>query len=108
MTNPPPRTSPLVPGYEVDRLIGLGGMGEVHLARQVALNRPVAIKFLTRTAGDPPDEYEARFHREAELMARISHPNVVTIFDFGAVAGRPYLVMEYVEGGDLRSKMVPD
>jgi eukaryotic-like serine/threonine-protein kinase len=108
MTNPPYGAPPGVPGYEIDRLIGLGGMGEVHLARQVALNRPVAIKFLTRTAGDPPDEYEARFRREAELMARISHPNVVTIFDFGAVAGRPYLVMEYVEGGDLRSKMVPD
>jgi eukaryotic-like serine/threonine-protein kinase len=108
MTNPPYGSPPGVPGYEIDRLIGLGGMGEVHLARQVALNRPVAIKFLTRTAGDPPDEYEARFRREAELMARISHPNVVTIFDFGAVAGRPYLVMEYVEGGDLRSKMVPD
>ena len=83
-------------------------MGEVYLARQVALNRPVAIKFLTRTAGDPPDEYEVRFHREAELMARVSHPNVVTIFDFGTVDGRPYLVMEYVEGGDLRSRMVPD
>jgi eukaryotic-like serine/threonine-protein kinase len=108
MTIPPPRTSPAVPGYKVERLIGLGGMGEVYLARQVALNRPVAIKFLTRTAGDPPDEYEARFHREAELMARISHPNVVTIFDFGAVGGRPYLVMEFVEGGDLRSRMVPD
>ncbi len=108
MTNPPPRTPPSVPGYEIDRLIGLGGMGEVHLARQVALNRRVAIKFLTRTAGDSPESYEARFRREAELMARVSHPNVVTIFDFGTIDGRPYLVMEYVEGGDLRSKMVPD
>ncbi len=108
MTNPQLRMPPGVPGYEIDRLIGLGGMGEVHLARQVALNRQVAIKFLTRTAGDPTDDYEARFRREAELMARISHPNVVTIFDFGAVAGRAYLVMEYVEGGDLRSKMIPD
>jgi formylglycine-generating enzyme required for sulfatase activity len=108
MTNPPPRTSPGVPGYEITRLIGLGGMGEVYLARQVTLNRLVAIKFLTRTAGDPPDEYEARFRREAELMGQVSHSNVVTIFDYGAVDGRPYLVMEYVEGGDLRSKMVPD
>jgi formylglycine-generating enzyme required for sulfatase activity len=108
MSSPEHRSPPDVPGYEIHRLIGLGGMGEVHLARQVALNRPVAIKFLTRTAGDPPDEYEARFRREAELMAGISHPNVVTIFDFGTVASRPYLVMEYVEGGDLRSRMVPD
>ena len=108
MTDQPWRTTPALPGYELNRLIGLGGMGEVHLARQIALNRPVAVKFLTRTAGDPPDEYEARFRREAELMARISHPNVVTIFDFGAVEGRAFLVMEYVEGGDLRSRMVPD
>jgi eukaryotic-like serine/threonine-protein kinase len=108
MSNSERRSTPDVAGYEIQRLIGLGGMGEVHLARQVALNRPVAIKFLTRPAGDPPDEHEARFRREAELMGRISHPNVVTIFDFGAVAGRPYLVMEYVEGGDLRSRMVPD
>ena len=108
MTDHPQRTPPNVPGYEITRLIGLGGMGEVYLARQVVLNRPVAIKFLTRTAGDPPDEYEVRFRREAELMARISHPNVVTIFDFGTGEGRPYLVMEYVEDGDLRSRMVPD
>ena len=108
MTNLPWRSTPDLPGYELNRLIGLGGMGEVHLARQVALNRPVAVKFLTRTPGDPLEEYEARFRREAELMARISHPNVVTIYDFGAVDGRAYLVMEYIEGGDLRSRMIPD
>ena len=108
MTSHPERTPPRIPGYEIIRLIGLGGMGEVYLARQLVLNRPVAVKFLTRTAGDPPHEYEVRFRREAELMARVSHPNVVTIFDFGTVEGRPYLVMEYVEGGDLRSRMVPD
>ena len=108
MTNFPQRTPPEVPGHEILKLIGLGGMGEVYLARQLVLNRRVAIKFLTRTAGDPPEEYELRFRREAELMARVSHPNVVTIFDFGTAGGRPYLVMEYIEDGDLRSRMVPD
>ena len=108
MTNFLQRTPPDVPGHEILKLIGLGGMGEVYLARQLTLNRPVAIKFLTRTAGDPPEEYELRFRREAELMARVSHPNVVTIFDFGTAGGRPYLVMEYIENGDLRSRMVPD
>jgi eukaryotic-like serine/threonine-protein kinase len=108
MTNHHQRTPPDVPGYEITRLIGLGGMGEVYLARQQALNRPVAIKFLSRNAGEPPDEYDLRFRREAELMARVSHPNVVTIFDYGTAAGRPYLVMEYVEDGDLRSRMIPD
>ncbi len=101
-------TPPEVAGHEILKLIGLGGMGEVYLARQLALNRKVAIKFLARAAGDPPEEYERRFRREAELMARISHPNVVTIFDFGTADGRPYLVMEYIEDGDLRSRMVPD
>ena len=102
------KTPPDVPGYEITRLIGLGGMGEVYLARQLALDRPVAIKFLSRNAGEPPDEYDLRFRREAELMARVAHPNVVTIFDFGTAEGRPYLVMEYVEDGDLRSRMQPD
>ena len=108
MMNALPRTPPDVPGYEITRLIGLGGMGEVYLARQLTLNRPVAIKFLTSGAGGPSDEYELRFKREAELMAQVSHPNIVMIFDFGTAQGRPYLVMEYVEEGDLRSRMVPD
>ena len=97
-----------VPGYAIDRLIGLGGMGEVYLARQGALDRLVALKFLGREAGDASEEDEARFRREAELMARASHPNIATIFDFGRCGGRAYLVMEYVEGGDLRARMTPD
>ena len=108
MTNPTEPIHPEVPGYEFERLIGVGGMGEVHLARQVTLNRPVAIKFLRKPPVESSDAYVARFHREVELMARVSHPNVVMIIDSGDVDGRPYLVMEYVEGGDLRSKMVPE
>ena len=106
MTSHQTKTPPEVPGYEIARLIGLGGMGEVYLATQQALNRPVAIKFLGGTTTELTDEHQQRFRREGELMARLSHPNIMTIFDFGAVEGRPYLVMEYIETGDLRSRMV--
>jgi hypothetical protein len=104
-----PRSSlPKISGYEIQERIGRGGMGEVYVARQLALMRLVAIKFLL-AEGDFDQENElARFHREAKLMAKVSHPNVLSIFDFGEVDGRPYLVMEYVEGGDLRQRMSAD
>lgn len=94
-----------VPGFEFLELIGKGGMGEVYLARQLTLNRLVAIKVLSLDQGaDRPNQIE-RFRREAELMARAAHPNIVSIFDFGVVDGRPYLVMERIEGGDLRMRL---
>ena len=81
-------------------------MGVVVLARQLALGREVAIKFVNVAVAAEPGEKVARFRREAELMARISHPNIATVYDFGTVDGQPYLVMEYVGGGDLRREMV--
>lgn len=96
-----------IPGYEVLRPIGEGGMGAVYLARQVSLGRLVALKLLAIIPKADPDEQIARFRREAELMARIHHANVVSVHDFGIINGRPYLVMEYVEGGDLRRRMEP-
>lgn len=75
-------------------------MGQVWRARDRRLDRPVAVKVL---AGNLSDEPEAlvRFFSEAQSIARISHPNVVTVLDFGEADGSPYLVMEYVSGGDL-------
>jgi serine/threonine protein kinase len=94
-----------VPGYEVLRPIGSGGMGVVYTARQLSLGRLVAIKFLS-VEDDPEAEGRiARFRREAELMARVSHPNVLAVHDFGVVSGRPYIVMEQAAGGDLRRMM---
>ena len=90
MTFQQQRAAPDVPGYEIVRPIGAGGMGEVYLAMQVALNRPVAIKFLSSGPGERADGDDGRFRREAELMARVSHPNVATVFDSGTAAGRPY------------------
>jgi formylglycine-generating enzyme required for sulfatase activity len=96
-----------IPGYEILRPIGRGGMGDVFLARQLSLGRLVALKLLSISPGTDAAERSARFRREAELMARVHHPNIVSVHDFGSVDGRPYLVMEYVEGGDLRRQMVP-
>jgi eukaryotic-like serine/threonine-protein kinase len=96
-----------LPGYRLLRPIGRGGMGVTYLAKQLSLGRQVVVKYLRPHPDLDPLEQAARFRREAELMAGASHPNVVTIFDFGIDDGRPYLVMEYVEGGDLRAQMVP-
>ena len=98
---------PMIDGYEFLEPIGRGGMGEVFVARQVALDRLVAIKLLNNDERSCPDDGLTRFHREAALMAKVSHPNVLSIYDFGEVDGRPYLVMEYVARGDLRRKMKP-
>ncbi len=91
----------LLPHYELQRQIGLGGMGAVYLARQPSLDRWVAIKVLAPSMAQHPEE-EVRFIKEARAMARLMHPHIVAVFDFGRTdAGHLYLVMEYVEGRDL-------
>ncbi len=91
----------LFPQYDLQRPLGRGGMGVVYLARQKSLNRLVALKIL-----DPARARDARFAErfahEAELLARLSHPHIVTIHDFGEAGGLFYLVMEYVDGVNLR------
>src|SRR4051794_8912249 len=96
-----------IPGFEVIRPLGRGGMGIVLLARQISLDRLVAIKLLTSLSSNDPVQAAIRFRREAELMAKIHHPNIVTVHDFGSIEGKPFLVMEYVEGHDLRDIMKP-
>jgi len=95
-----------VPGYEVLHPAGEGSMGRVFVARQTALNnRLVALKFLSVDHDADPDERLARFRREAAIMASLSHPNVLSVYDYGEIDECPYLVLEYVEGGDLRHLM---
>jgi eukaryotic-like serine/threonine-protein kinase len=90
--------------YVLDRQLARGGMAAVWLANDVILERPVAIKVLSDTlAGD--SEFLTRFRREAQVAARLSHPNLVSVYDFDAGEERPYLVMEYVPGGDLRERL---
>jgi tRNA A-37 threonylcarbamoyl transferase component Bud32 len=94
----------LFPQLEILEPIGRGGMGVVYKARQVKLDRPVAIKLIRpESAGDP--RFAERFLREARAMARLRHPNIVMIHDFGEVGGLFYLIMELVDGGDLRQAL---
>jgi serine/threonine-protein kinase len=95
---------PHIPGYEVESLLGRGGMGVVFRARHLRLNRTVALKMLLAGPYAGPHE-RARFQREAEAVARLRHPNVVQIHDVGDADGRPYFTMEFVEGGSLAQRL---
>ncbi len=90
--------------YRILERIGVGGMGEIYRARDSKLRRDVAVKVLPeRVAKDP--EYLARFEREALAVAALSHPNILSIFDFGTQGGMSYAVTELLEGETLRSKL---
>jgi thiol-disulfide isomerase/thioredoxin len=87
-------------GFVLDRELGRGGMGVVFLARQVGLNRPAAIKML-RFDGEKDAKHVIRFLAEAEAVAAIHHPYVIQVYEFGEIAGRPFLAMEYLSHGSL-------
>jgi serine/threonine protein kinase len=90
--------------YELEQRIGHGGMATVYRAHDHKLDRQVAIKLLAdNLAGD--EELRKRFSREARLAARLDHPNVVQVFDVGEDDGRPYIVMEHVDGGTLADRL---
>ncbi|WP_231936426.1 serine/threonine-protein kinase [Bythopirellula polymerisocia] len=100
----PPEPSQLnehFPQLEILELLGRGGMGAVYKARQPGLDRIVAVKILSPEFGADP-AFAERFAREARAMARLSHPNIVAIHDFGVTNDLFYLIMEYVEGANLR------
>ena len=89
--------------YRVDRLLGTGGMGAVYLAHDMRLDRDVAIKVVRGDLLASADA-RARFRREAQLVARLQHPGIVSVFDYGTLpGGGAFLVMEFVRGRDLRS-----
>ncbi len=87
--------------YLVRERIGRGGMGMIFKAHDPVLDRPVALKVIS-TEVEVTDELRARFFREAQACARLSHPNIVTIYDMGEDDGRLYIVMELLEGEELR------
>lgn len=93
-----------VPGYRVEGVLGQGGMGAVYLARQLNLDRPVALKVMSRAWTRDP-VFVARFVREAYAAALLNHPNVVRIYDIGEVAGTRFFSMEYVKGKTLSDLM---
>jgi serine/threonine protein kinase/dipeptidyl aminopeptidase/acylaminoacyl peptidase len=90
--------------YEVGSPLGAGGMGEVYRARDSELQRDVAVKILPEALSSDPDRL-MRFEREAKVMAALSHPNVLSVFDVGRQDGRTYLVLEMLEGSTLAEVM---
>ena len=99
----PEEVARLLPQYQIERLIGRGGMGAVYKGAQPELDRPVAIKLLpSEIAADA--QFIERFRREARTLAKLHHPGIVAVYDFGqTLEGHLYFVMEYVGGTDLRS-----
>jgi len=92
------------PQYEILEFIGAGGMGAVYKARQPKLDRFVALKILPQRLACHP-RFAESFSREARVLARLNHPSIVTVHDFGESSGFFYLVMEYVDGANLRQAM---
>lgn len=95
---------PLVTGYRIEGELGRGGMGVVYLARQIHLDRRVALKVLSPKLG-ADEKFRERFVRESHLAASLTHPNIVTIHDAGERDNHLFIAMQYIEGHDLRSRI---
>jgi WD40 repeat protein len=93
-----------VPGYEIEGILGRGGMGVVYKAQQTALKRTVALKMILG-GGPAGEEQRTRFKAEAEAVARLRHPHIVQVYEVGEHQGLPYCALEFVEGGSLARKL---
>ncbi|MFT5883420.1 MAG: serine/threonine protein kinase [Crocinitomicaceae bacterium] len=93
----------LLPAYNFEKLIATGGMGAVYQATQTSLDRPVAVKVLPPELGES-ESFRESFVKEAKLMARLNHPNLVSVFDCGEIDGLLYIVMELVDGATVYDK----
>ena len=100
----PGRELPRIPGHQVTRLLGEGGMASVYLATDVRLKRQVAIKTMSGVLSADP-QFRLRFADEATTVAGLRHPNIVTVFSSGESDGQLYIVMEYVPGGTLADRL---
>jgi eukaryotic-like serine/threonine-protein kinase len=93
--------------YRLEAKLGSGGMSTVYLARDQTLDRQVAVKVMHREMSEQPEQLE-RFRQEARAVAKLSHPNVVSVIDAGEDGGHPYIVFEYVEGETLKQRIGRD
>jgi Tol biopolymer transport system component len=100
LLNPGTRLGP----YEIQTLVGSGGMGEVYRARDTRLDRTVAVKVLKASLAHDP-EFRERFEREARVISQLNHPNICTLHDVGQEGAIDFLVMEYVEGETLAARL---
>lgn len=96
----PEQIAHLFPAYEIIGLVASGGMGAVYRARQVSLDRDVAIKLLPREYG-ADEEFRDSFESEAKAMAKLNHPNLIAVYDFGEADGLLFIIMEFVPGKSL-------
>jgi hypothetical protein len=99
-----PAGRPFVPGYEILEELGRGGMGVVYKARQINLNRLVALKMILAGAHAGPVAL-SRFHREAQAVASLQHSDIVQIHDVGETSGLPYFCLEFIDGGSLATRI---
>jgi serine/threonine-protein kinase len=99
---PPVCPLPSLPGYEILEVLGRGGMGVVYKARQISLNRMVAVKMLLAGAHAGPEEL-ARFQSEAETAARLQHANIVQVYEIGVHEGQPFIALEFMESSLAKS-----
>src|SRR3989338_1198123 len=100
---------PITPGqmigqYRVGAKIGEGGMGAVYQAEQPAIGRTVVLKVLSANLTDNPEMLD-RFKREVDIIARLEHPHILPVYDFGQHEGNPYIVMRFMGGGALLDRM---
>ncbi|MFL0801054.1 MAG: protein kinase [Agarilytica sp.] len=93
-----------IPGYTISKRLGRGGMATVHLAMQQPINRQVALKIMSNQLGED-SVWAKRFIQEAQVIAQLTHPNVVPVYDVGTHGGKFYISMEYLAGGSLKDKM---
>ncbi|MBN8619525.1 MAG: protein kinase, partial [Anaerolineae bacterium] len=91
-------------GYEIQDVIGKGGMATVYKAHQVSMNRTVAVKVLPEQYIND-DTYLQRFNQEVAIVAKLEHRNIVPVHDYGEYNGRPYIVMRYMAGGSVDDKL---
>ncbi len=95
---------PVIPGYKIESRISGGAMGQVYLAIQEALERPVAIKVINPSLSADP-VFHQRFLKEGKIVAQLRHPHIVTIHDIGEYQNQYYMIMEYIGGGTLKNRI---